>query len=337
MAQLSTNQTPPKHRGNLIWILLVLLVIVAIGLLFWRSHTTYQPNTVAQTTVGPTAQTASNWKYGGVASSDPYGADPDVVKLSGGRYRMYTGELPDAPANGHAIISAISTDGKTWQPESGARIPNASFPDVIQLKDGSWRMYFQRGDVIASATSSDGLTWTEDPRVKIGSANDLGLTFYQVGAPSTMIQDDGTYTMVYAGYINHKYSGDVPNQDTHVLLWATSSDGVTWTKRGMAVDSRNATYQGWLDGPDWSKWSTGWKLFYWSYDGIYAATFDGKSFGPGQLQFQGQFPNTDPLAKFIPNPPGDPSLIQIGTTWFMYYDSFKDNKDAVYYATLPQG
>jgi len=35
-----------------------------------------------------------------------------------------------------------------------------------------------------------------------------------------------------------------------VLTWATSADGLAWTKKGIAVDIRNATLAGQLDGPE---------------------------------------------------------------------------------------
>ena len=46
----------------------------------------------------------------------------------------------------------------------------------------------------------------------------------------------------------------VPNNETHILLWATSEDGLTFVKEGIALDSRNAEFKGWLDGPEFVKW-----------------------------------------------------------------------------------
>lgn len=43
----------------------------------------------------------------------------------------------------------------------------ATFPDVIKLADGRFRMYFQNAGVIKSAISTDGLTWQDEAGTRI--------------------------------------------------------------------------------------------------------------------------------------------------------------------------
>lgn len=76
--------------------------------------------------------------------------DPDLVRLSNGSYRMYFATGPDGQSglNSKRIRSATSTDGRTFTLDPGVRVaPLASGddivdPDVIQLPDGRYRMYY---------------------------------------------------------------------------------------------------------------------------------------------------------------------------------------------------
>jgi len=94
-------------------------------------------------------------------------SDAEVIRLSGSAYRMYF-------LKGRAIHSAISSDGLNWQ-EEGARLsPGGAWdswqvcnPEVVRLKDGSYRMYYTGEDNlrrrrILSATSVDGLVWERE-------------------------------------------------------------------------------------------------------------------------------------------------------------------------------
>lgn len=259
-------------------------------------------------------------------------ADADVISLGDGKYRMYFGDVPSSKGFVHGIFSAISSDGKSWSKEDGVRQSNASFPDVIKLKDGSYRMYFQSMGGIQSAASKDGMNWTKESGVRIDASDSAGLKITQVGAPSTIQIDNGTYVLVYRGTLDSTYDPEAPNKGTNLIFWATSADGLNFQKQGIAVDSRNATYNGFLDGPDFSKWDDGWRLYYWTYSGIYYDTFDGKKFGGDYGAIKPKSDN--PMAKFPPNPPGDPSIIKIGDIWYMYYGSFEGGNQTLYYVIL---
>ena len=39
--------------------------------------------------------------------------------------------------------------------------------------------------------------------------------------------------------------------------WATSTDGLTWTTRGVALESRNVTFKGSVQGPELVRWDDG--------------------------------------------------------------------------------
>jgi len=241
---------------------------------------------------------------------------------------MYYSVEPEVPGNNLEIYSSVSTDGINWTQEEGIRKTMATFPDVVKLPDGTWRMYFQNAGVIKSAVSSNGLSWTDEPGVRI-SKNESGYDLENVGAQGTIRLDDGTYIMAYRGTINKPYqtTEKIPNKDTHVYFWATSKDGLTFGKKGLAIDSRNETLLGAVDGAEWVKWDDGQsRIYFWSYAGVYHVTYQDNSFSQPVFDFTN---NKDPMAKFSPNPPGDPTIMKINGKWFMYYGQ---HTKGIYYA-----
>lgn len=275
----------------------------------------------------PPQQTAGlSWQYGGPAITGNY-ADAEVVDLGDGRYRMYYSLEPEVSGFKGQMYSAVSSDGKSWVQDTGTRMEWATFPSVIKLPDGRYRIYFQNQGVIKSAISDDGLNWSDEAGVRIDAQNPAGLMLANVAAPTTMkIGDD--YVMVYRGTINQKYPAQVPNQDTQLFLWAVSKDGLNFEKKGVALDSRNSVFKGLLDGPEFVKWDDGSvRLYFWSYRGIYHANFKSGAFSQN-AQFD-YTTSSDPRNQFPMNPPGDPTLARIGGSWFMYYGQ---HESGIYYA-----
>ena len=267
------------------------------------------------------------WTYGGLAIGGNY-ADSDFVELGDGTYRMYYAIEPEVPGNKLEVYSATSSDGITWTPENGVRRTFTVFPDVVKLPHGKWRMYFQNAGVIKSATSSDGLSWKDDSGTRIDTRNNEGLTFENVAGPTT-IYDDGKYIMVYSGAISGKYK-DAPNNRMGVLLWATSSDGLKFEVKGIALDSRNDKYYGWADTPDLIRWDDGSiRLFFWGYFGVYESKFTGNSFTEPEMVYEAKDDN--PMHRFPSSPPGDPTLGKVGKKCYMYYGQ---HTKGIYYAVL---
>lgn len=122
-------------------------------------------------------------------------SNPWVAQIAQG-YRMYyqaqadlcdgrSRQLNDPPAT-YRIMSAYSADGKNFQREPGVRIDtgpatglsSAGRGSVIQLDDGSYRMYFEGRfigseaiDRILTATSADGLNWQVDTQPILDGAH----------------------------------------------------------------------------------------------------------------------------------------------------------------------
>ena len=259
-------------------------------------------------------ETQEAWIDKGLVIPGTY-ADSDIVDIGDGKYRIYYSLEPEVAGFNGQVYSAISSDGVNWETETGTRKEQATFPSVIKLSDGKYRMYFQNSDVIKSAISSDGLTWTDESGTRMNTENNLGLTFRNVLAP-TVMKIGSEYVMVYAGAIEEKYSGEmVPNSETHVLLWATSQDGLTFEKKGMAVDSRNSVFKGWLDGPEFIDWEGETRLYFWSYFGIYHVVFSNGDFSDEKLDFT----TSEDTSQFPSSPPADPTMMKINGVWVMYY------------------
>lgn len=266
-----------------------------------------------------------SWQGENIAIAGKY-ADADVLAIGDGNYRLYYSEEPETPGFSGKIYSSISTDGINWVTEDGVRKEIATFPDVVKLSDGpsmnsgqaKYRMYFQDAGVIKSATSTDGLTWQDEQGARIDNKEE-SFELESVAAPSTIILNDKTYLMVYRGTINVPYGSEkLPNQNTQLFFYATSPDGLNFTKAGIALDSRNSTLKGLADGPDLSSWDNNEiRLYFWSYSGVYHITYQN-----GQFSQEPVFDytnKTDTKTSFPQDPPGDPTLVKISNTWFMYY------------------
>lgn len=258
----------------------------------------------------------SVWKYAGIAIAGRF-ADADIIDLRNGQYRMYYSAEPEISGFQGQVYSVLSEDGIHWKQEEGIRLKWATFPSVLKTPDARFRMYFQNQGVIKSAISSDGLSWSEESGVRIDTVDSLGLNLDNV-ADATVLKVEDIYLMVYRGTINQRYSQRVPNPDTQFFFWATSQDGLTFEKKGMALDSRNEEFKGMVGGPELVPWEDGsLRLYFWSYKGIYHITYKDSSFSQDAVF---DYTTSDnPLNQFPENPPGDPTLAKINGKWFMYY------------------
>ena len=310
-------------------VLLIIAIIIILGGIGYFLYTNYfkSPTGGSPSTAQSTVLQAQ-WQEGGVAIAGKY-ADADLVDLGAGKWRMYYSVEPEVPGNKLELYSSTSNDGITWTQEEGVRKEFATFPSVIKLADGKYRLYFQNAGVIKSALSDDGLTWTDEPGTRIEAAEEGLSDIENVGAHSVIELSDGTFLMVYRVMVKERYSQDVPNDSTQILYYAISKDGLTWEKRGLAADSRNETFQGLIDGAELVKWQVEIRLYFWSYKGIYHLVFENDIFSQEpDFDFTN---NKDPNLKFAPNPPGDPTLGKIQEKWFMYYGQ---HEKGIYYATL---
>ena len=247
--------------------------------------------------------------------------DADAVVLADGRLRMYYGT--GAPGSTTSrITSSISTNGTRWTPES-TDLPGPTWgsPDVVRLLDGRFRMYFTpaldpvlppgQQLSVKSAISDDGIHWTVEQGYRLNPAAFTQLIpgpgiQYHVTHPGVVQLTDGSWLMLAAYSIEHGFDphGVSSARRTELIVWATSKDGLVFTARGIAVDSRNkATFDGYASSPDPVVWSDGRvRAFFWSpgpteprnqmrYNGILSTTFTGRGWTtPEPVRTSAPFP-----------------------------------------------
>jgi len=157
----------------------------------------------------------SGWIYKKVQGVTPDWVDPMVVVLADGRYRLYASYMPfSGPQD--KIISAVSTDGITFQQESGVRYQESAItdPDVINMGN-VLRMFVSKGPVTVSTVSSDGLTFARE--------NELPLN----GSVTCTVKVDGGYRIYYHSSILGKGL---------CIYSAFSQDGRTWVNEGLRLE-----------------------------------------------------------------------------------------------------
>ncbi len=175
---------------------------------------------------------------GGAQGYDDYHVISPRILKEGGQYKMwYSGS--DGPH--YRILYANSTDGISWTKHGmvldiGA--PGGSDDTHVAyhwvLKEGStYKMWYSGLDEytphggiyrIFYATSSDGISWTKHGVVL--DADPPGGPGYPLTHTPCIRNEGGTYRMWYSGR---------DQAGTWRILYATSPDGVSWTKHGVVL------------------------------------------------------------------------------------------------------
>ncbi|MCK5398278.1 MAG: hypothetical protein KAJ33_08520, partial [Thermoplasmata archaeon] len=149
-----------------------------------------------------------------------------------GQYKMwYSG----SDGTNYRVHYATSPDGETWTKEGVVMDLGAPgelddehvlCTSIMKLSNGTYQMWITGSDGtnfrIFAATSLDGIAWTKN-----GVVVDLG-------APGDMDDVHALYPTVCV--ISNQYSMWYRgNSGTEAILYASSPDGETWTKHGMAI------------------------------------------------------------------------------------------------------
>jgi len=160
--------------------------------------------------------------------------DPMVLDNPDG-YKMWFAGWGGGQPTG--IGYATSMDGVSWiehdkpvleiAPGAQSVERNNRWPFVMK-DDTGYRMWYTvwywSGQLrIYQATSADGLSWARSPSTPILEPGEAGaFDAGGVGSP-TVIKKDGSYLMWYQGR-------DAVDSDRYNIGYATSQDGITWTK-----------------------------------------------------------------------------------------------------------
>lgn len=264
---------------------------------------------------------SEKWEEEGVVISGNY-ADADVVETEDGNLRMYYALEPEVPGFEGQVYSAISSDGSIWRKEKGIRMKWATFPSVIKLSDGRWRMYYQgmsestREFGIVSAISHDGLNWIQEEGIRIKLGQEGLHDTKMVASPTVIRLSDGTYIMVYRGSSGKNRFGKTDPKTGEpapidYLISATSKDGLNWAPKAVVVDSRNEEMRDQIDGPELVLDGDKIKLYCNSYEGVYLLEIskDGKPLTSPEIVL--------PARKL--HAPCDVTLIKFKGIWKMYF------------------
>jgi predicted GH43/DUF377 family glycosyl hydrolase len=272
---------------------------------------------------------------------DDYRVDgvPSVL-YENGTYKMwYSG----SDGSNLRIGYATSSDGITWTKHAGNPVLDLGAPgewddlhienSFVLFEDGIYKMWYSGDDGsnlrIGYATSSDGITWTKyegNPVLDLGASGEWDDS--SVGGTPVLFED-GTYKMWYSGYDGYNWR----------IGYATSSDGITWTKyEGNPVLDLGASGE-WDDtnilNPSVLFEEGIYKMWYSSYDGYnwrigYATSTDGivwtKCEGNPVLDL-GELGDWDDVG------PSDPSVLFEDGKYKMWYSGDDGSNYRIGYAT----
>ncbi len=169
-------------------------------------------------------------------------ADPRVIQLPDGRYRMYFagGDLQEVTY----VSTATSTDGVNFSLDD-ARILDipkgtnggGAHTSFVPLDDGSWRVYASTRGIedrhILSYKAEDGLQLVQEPGRR--------LTLNEVGggdlmSPYVIRDPGGGYRMFLTKAPDGEKIGQVGGNSTTWIVSAISDDGLNWTMTDQVID-----------------------------------------------------------------------------------------------------
>jgi hypothetical protein len=158
----------------------------------------------------------------GVRFIATHAADPDMVRLPDGRWRLYytAGSVENPWGGGRApgIRSVISVDGRNFRPEPGVRAYPCSASTTVALKGGGYRMYCHTREIfnglgpdndpaayVISLRSVNGLEFELEAGVRIDADPVPGARFIGSEAPSISVESDGSITMLLTTVIEERF------------------------------------------------------------------------------------------------------------------------------------
>jgi basic membrane protein A and related proteins len=229
---------------------------------------------------------------------------------------------------------ATSNDGRVWDKyefnpvlsgDPGAWDGASQEHAPFVLKEGeTYKMWYEGANEegvrqLGYATSDDGITWTKYGATPVLEA---GPEAYdeKAAAHGTVLHEDSTYWLWYHA---------MGNQGA-IIAYATSPDGVNWTKQGTALLPRPGE---WDEGAVWGPSVLEFSGQYWMW---YAAAGPsglaiGAATSPDLVNWS---PGTTPVLTDA-NPIGDPHVIQDEGKLKMWYTDFAEN--TVKYVESPDG
>ena len=267
---------------------------------------------------------------------------PSVI-LDGSTYKMWYVSY-SAASTSRKIGYATSPDGNTWTKvgttpvlspgTAGSWDANGvSFPMVIK-EDNTFKMWFTGMDAssigrVGYATSPDGITWTKyagNPVLTVGGTSSWDSIY--VGMTG-VVKDGSTYKLWYRG----------GSADNGGIGYATSPDGITWTKSGTAAVLPNLGYD-WdstpyhpsviYDGTVYHMWYSGCDYSGSTCQEGYATSPDGVIWTRRQAVLP-----MGTAGAFDDESADHAAVLQVGSTLKMYYSGYHAGVYTIGLATAP--
>jgi hypothetical protein len=164
---------------------------------------------------------------------------PSVLILNNGSYLLaYQGQA-ERGANERHLFARKSSDGVTFGPSvmlpssvldhglGGSRgLIRQGVPDLVQLPDGTIRLYYCASARIASMVSTDGgISWTQDEGYRLGTGRGPG--YFD---PDAIVNEDGSVTLYFSYCSSHDFPSCHSNHSLcQRIRMAHSQDGLTFT------------------------------------------------------------------------------------------------------------
>ncbi|MDP2730187.1 MAG: hypothetical protein Q8O55_06880 [Dehalococcoidales bacterium] len=150
-----------------------------------------------------------------------------------------------------------------WTVDPGNRLEDATVPNIHRPEDGRFRMYYGGPGGILSAISDDGLTFTKEPGVRVPSGS-MGTSEAIASDPSVVVLKDGRVRLYYKGATGP----GGPGQSVHRIFSAVSTDGLSFEKEGIRIDSQQTPDRGWASVPETVVLPDGRVRLYYVSDGL---------------------------------------------------------------------
>ena len=132
-----------------------------------------------------------------------------------------------------------------WSVDTGIRLEDATVPYAHRLEDGRFRIYYGGPGGILSAISNEGLNFKKEAGVRIPSGSPESLEAI-TSDPALVALKDGRVRMYYK--VATGPGG--PGQSVHSIFSAISTDGLSFEKEGVRIDSQQTPDRGWASVPE---------------------------------------------------------------------------------------
>ena len=266
------------------------------------------------------------------ADWDGRGVRKPVVIQDGDGFKMWYEGLDFE--NVSRVGLATSPDGMSWTKYLGNPVMDRG-PEAWEVMDeiapfvmyhgDEYKMWYEGSDgsvrQLGYATSPDGITWTkyaDNPVLEAGPD-----AFDQAAAAhGTVLYEGSTYKLWYHAIEDPGIS----------IAYATSDDGINWTKEGTVLPIDSGTWEDWgIWGPSVVKEDD--TYWMWYAGGALTHPSIGVATSSNGINWEKSLDN--PIISIVGEDIGDPTVLVDDETFKMWFNNFTDGQ--IYYTESEDG